>query len=262
MPVSPNICFADNQFLEASMMTVSSEDSDYPIENILDPIRSRLFKPLSNTFNIVIDLGVNASVGFIGIVGPLSAYFGISDAATITIEANNINDFVSPPFTTTATPELTGVFKFVDGANDYRYWKVSIDDNTNPTIMELGYLYFGDYLQLESRTLSKGFSSGVVDPTKQVTSMSGALYYDEKQKYHRFNGLSLGYIPAADRRLLEKMYYDNGKSTPMFVSIDPNLKISEEYGELTKLMVFENAPSVNHHFDDVYSVGFSLRESV
>jgi hypothetical protein len=262
MPDSNNICFMDNQFLEASMLTVSSEDSDFPIENLLDPIRSRLFKPLTNVFNIVIDLGVNASVEFIGLVGPLSSFFGISDAATITIEANNINDFVTPPFTTTATPELTGVFKFIDDDNDFRYWKISIDDNTNPDIMELGFLYFGDYIQLADRTVSKGFTAGVVDNTRQVESMNGTLYYDEKQKYHRFNGLGLGYIPAEDRRLLEKMYFDNGKSTPMFVSLDPNLKISVEHGELTKLMVFDNAPSINHHFDDVYSMGFSLRESV
>ncbi len=261
---SPNVLFGDNQYLQASYVTPSSEDSDYPIENLVDVVRSRIFKPLSNTFNLVIDLQTNATVKLITLHSPLADYFSISDAGSITIEANSILDWGSPPFSKTMTIEETGAFLFIDQAtdSDFRYWRVVIDDNTNPTIMSLGYLYFGDYTQLTSRTVSKGFSSGVKDPTKSTSSMNGTLYFDEKQRYHVFNGLSLGYIPAADRRTLEKMYYDNGKSTVMPVSIDPNLKVSEEYGELTKLMYFENAPSVKHHFDDVYSMNFSMREVV
>jgi hypothetical protein len=267
MLTSPNVVFMDNQQLTASNITVSSENSDYPKENMIDTVRSRVFKPAdaaTNIFNITIDLGSNATCNFLGIVSPLEDYFTISDAATITIEANNINDFVSPPFSTTATPELTGVFKFFDESvdTDYRYWKISFDDSTNPTTLSIGYIYLGDLTQLTSRTVSKGFSTSAVDPSKADSSMNGTLYFDEKQRYHMFNGLSLGYIPAADRRTLEKLFYDNGKSSPMFVSLDPNLKVSEEYGELTKLMRFETQPSVQHHFDDVYSMSFSMREVV
>jgi len=277
MPTLNNIVFCDNQYLEASMITASSEESGYPIENIVDPIRSRIYKPTSNAFTLTIDriykptsnaftltidLGVNASIDFVGMVGPISDYFGISDAATITLEANSINDFTTPPYSVSITPELTGIFKFLDGNTDYRYWKWTIDDTGNPEDVNIGYIYMGDYTQLADRTVSKGFSTTMVDPTKSTTSMDGTVYYDEKQKYHKFQGLSLGYIPADDRRSLEKLYWDNGKSTPMFVSLDPNLSFSEEYGELTKLVVWENAPSVTHHFDDVYSMSISLRESI
>jgi hypothetical protein len=261
---SPNVLWGDNQQIEASMLTPSSEDSDFPIENILDAVRSRIYKPTSNIFNITIDLGVNADIKLMTLHSPLADYFSISDAGSITLEGNNIDDFTTPPFSESVTIEETGAFLFINDATDssYRYWKLSVDDNTNPKIISLGYFFLGGVTQLTSRTVSKGFSSGVKDETKTVKSMNGTLYFDKKQKYHVFNGLSLGYIPAADRRTLEKMYYDNGKSTVMPVSLDPNLKVSEEYGELTKLMYFENAPSVNHQFDDVYSVNFSMREVV
>jgi len=262
MPTVNNICFADNQQLTDSMITASSTESGFPVSNMLEPIRSRIYKPTSNVFTLTIDLGVNASINFVGMVGPISEYFAISDAATVTLEANNINDFATPPFSVSITPELTGIFKFLDGDTDYRYWKWSIDDSSNPEDVNIGYIYMGDYTQLSSRTVSKGFNTTAVDPSKQVTSMDGSVYYDEKQKYHRFQGLSLGFIPADDRRTLEKLYWDNGKTTPMFVSLDPNLKLSDEHGELTKLMIWENSPGVTHHFDDVYSMNFSLRESV
>ena len=265
MPTSPNICFMDNNLLTAANMTVSSEHADYPKKNMVDTVRSRVFKPLdaaTNIFNITIDLGVNASCDFLGIVSPIADYFTISDAATITIEANNINDFAAPPFSTTATPELTGVFKFLDNDTSYRYWKISFDDSTNPVTLSIGYIYLGDYTQLTSRTVSKGFTTTAVDPTISTSSMNGTQYFDERQRYHTFNGLSLGYIPAADRRILEKLYWDNGKSSPMFVSLDPNLKLSEDYGEMTKLMYWTNSPNVSHHFDDVYSLNFSMREVV
>ena len=261
---SPNVLWGDNQTVTAAMITPSTENASYPIENIVDPVRSRVYKPTSNTFNFVIDLQTNATIKMITFHSPLAEYFSISDAATITVEANSVLSWTSPPFTKTMTVEETGAFLFIDQAtnSDYRYWRILVADATNPTIISLGYFYMGDYTQLTSRTVSKGFSAGVRDETKTIKSMNGTLYFDEKQRYHVFNGLSLGYIPATDRRALEKMYYDNGKSTVMPISLDPNLKISEDYGELTKLMYFENAPSVNHHFDDVYSMAFSMREVV
>jgi hypothetical protein len=252
----------DNQFLDESLMTVSSVDSSYPVSNMLDPVRSRVFKPTTNTFTIEVDLQYNANINFIGVVGPLSRSFGISEVATITLEANNIDDFTLPPFSQTLTPTTSGILTFLDGDTAYRYWKLSIDDSTNPVDVEIGYLYLGDLTQLTDRTVNKGFTAGVVDPTKSATSMNGTLFFDEKQKYHRFNGLGLGYLSGDDRKTIEDLYYRIGKGNPFFISIDPNLKISDEQAELTKLVVFENAPGVAHKFDNKYSLSFSLREVV
>ena len=80
MPTLNNICFMDNQFLDESLMTVSSVDSSYPVSNMLDPIRSRIFKPTTNVFTIHADLQYNANINFIGVVGPLSRSFGIAAA--------------------------------------------------------------------------------------------------------------------------------------------------------------------------------------
>ena len=252
----------ENQFLDESLMTVSSVDPAYPVSNMIDGVRSRIFKPLANNFTIDIDLKYNANINFIGMVGPLSKSFSISEVATITLEANNINDFTSPPYTKTLTITPAGILEFLDGDTSFRYWRISIDDSLNPSPIDIGYLYLGDYTQLEARTINKEFSAGVVDQTKVVQSMNGTLFFDEKQKYHRFNGLGLGYLSASDRKLVEDMYWRIGKSTPIFVSLDPNLCISEEQAELTKFMVFEGQPSVNHKFNDKYSMSFSLREVV
>jgi len=259
---SNNIVFGDNQYLETSMLTPSSEDADYPIENIVDTIRSRVFKPLSNTFTIDIDLEVNASVKLIALFGPISEYFGISDAATITIKANNINDFVTPAYTDTMTIDENGAYLFIDAATntDFRYWQVGIDDNTNPDIIKHGYLYKGDITQPQSKTINKGFRSKIVDPTKKLTTIDGSEFFNEKQKFNRIDGLALGYVPIDDRLVLEKMYWDNGKATPMVISLDPNLKISNSYSNLTKLMKWEDSPNVVHNFDDVYSMSFTINE--
>ena len=114
MPTINNICFMENQQLTTTNVIASSEESGYPIENIVDPIRSRIYKTTSNVFTLTIDLGVNASIDFVGMVGPISEYFGISDAATITLKANSIPaSWGSPPFSQVITPELTGIFAFL-----------------------------------------------------------------------------------------------------------------------------------------------------
>jgi len=260
MAVSKFFGIMDNNLLTATNLTPSKEDSSYPIENLLDATsRSKVFKPTSNDFNFTIDLGWNAEIKFIGMVGPSDEIFGISPSASITIQANNINDFAAPPYELTTSPTYRGLYVFLH--ESYRYWKITIDDS-QPTVNSIGYFYMGDMTQLATRTINRGFSSEIVDQTRAIQALDGTLYFDEKPKFHTFSGLSLGYLSASDRATLEKVYFDNGRSTPMFFTLDPTGMLSSDLAEFTKLMYFQDPPKVGHEFNDLFSMSFQLREVI
>lgn len=249
----------DNNLLTETNMISSKEDSSYPVENLLNPSRGKLFKPTSNNFNFSIDFGWNAYIQFIGMVGPLDEVFGISPSANITIQANNINDFTSPPYERAVKATYRGLYVFLE--ESYRYWKITINDNS-PTVNSIGYFYMGDMTQLTTRTINKGFNSNMVDQTRVIQALDGSLYFDKKPIYHSFSGLSLGYLSAQDRETLEGVFYKNGIGTPMFFSLDPSGMISDNLFEFTKLMIFKSAPSVSHEFNEKFSMSFDLVEVI
>ena len=261
MTVSKYFCVMDNNYLTASNLVASKEDSSYPIENILTTVRGQVFKPTSNNFNFTIDLSYNAEVKCIAMIGKLDSIFGISPSAVITVQANNINDFSgTTPYEASLTATYQGVYHFLH--ESYRYWKITINDSS-PTVNEISYFYLGDSTQLETRTINRGFSSALVDPTRVITAMDGSIYFNEKPKYHVFSGLSMGYLSSNDREIIEKLYFDKGKNTPMLFSIDPTGQIlSENIHQFTKLMIFEDAPTVSHEFNNLFSMRFDLREVI
>lgn len=68
--------------------------------------------------------------------------------AIVTLQANSIDDFTSPPFdeTLTITDNYTTLF-FT--AAEYRYWKLVISDNGNADgYIEVGEIFLGNYLEL------------------------------------------------------------------------------------------------------------------
>jgi len=265
MTITKHIRFMDNQYLTTSNTTASSEEALYPWSNALNDIRSKIYKPTSNIFDITIDLGINLPVTFIGIVGPKDSVFSISDQATVTLQGNNINDFVTPPFDETLTVTQRGIFGVFDDESDassYRYWKLSIDDNTNPSIVNIGYIYLGDHIPLIERTISKGFGKQEIDPSIQLQSQNGTKYFDERPKSTLFSALLMSHMDADERRLIEQFFYDFGRHKRFFCSLDPSLLVSNSLDEMTRLFNFEGNPSLGHNFDDVYTVGFSLRESI
>jgi len=260
-----SIRFMGNNYATASTLSASTENSSYPIENAVDTVRSRLYKPTSKVFWLDFDFGYQASCTFLGIIGAKEEIFTISDSATITIKGNNVASFSSPAFEETLTRSDDGIFAFFDdtgGAASYRYWRINVDDSSNPEIPSIGYVYLGDYITITERNINRGFTKRIVDNSIMSQAINGTTYSQQFSRYTRFENLGLGYMPAADRRELEQFMYDFGKYKPFFVSLDPDLDYSTEYGELTKFCIFEGEPQLTNWTNDVYSMSFSLREVI
>lgn len=273
MTITKNIRFYDNQFLDTSNTDVVTGEADHPFSNALSPVRSMTYVPDYSTYrtwHIEADFGYNAPVSLVAIVPKLGEVFNVSEAATITLKANNIDDFTSPPFSQTIVASDYGLFCHIDNSEGgYRYWRLDVDDSVNPLNdnpgyypVELAYIYFGDHVNITERTINRGFSKQEVDPSRDQVSMSGTRYFEERQKYLELNSMGLGYMPADERRLLEQMFYDFGTHDPFFVSLDPSLEFSDYDWELTRFMRFKSAPTLRNFHSDVYSMAFSLQEVV
>lgn len=215
----------------------------------------------------VFDLGYAATITFFAAIGPLDEVFGISSAATIKLQANNLPQWSSPPLDLTLTRYDGGLFRFLDDQEDtgYRYWRFYYEDKYNPLGPEgisIGHIYLGDYTTFSNREVGHGYEKVINDPTNVSVSENGALYFDQKTKFSTFDGVSLEVLERDNKDYLETLFQAKGIHTPFYVSIDPLGNYTDSIDELTKYVVFADAPRFRHIYRDMFSTSLKLRELV
>lgn len=213
---------------------------------------------------VTFDLGYNHDVTFFSVISTLDQLFPLSSTATLNLHANNLDQWDSPPLSVSLTRSDGGLFKFMDDiTTGYRFWRFEYIDKYNPLGpdgIQIGYIYLGDYTTLTNRNISNKFIKSFVDPSIIQTSESGALYFDQKTKYAKFDSLSIEYLDRDQRDSLEQLFYNFGKTTPFFVSLDPTLCISNELYDMTKYVVFNSEPQWRHVVRDLFTMSLSFRE--
>lgn len=214
----------------------------------------------------IFDLGYNYEPTFFACISPLSEVFSTSRTGTISIQANNINSWDSPPFDVTLSRTDDGVFKFFDDqtSTGYRYWKFKIVDKLNtggPEGLSFGHLYIGDYITLDDRNIGNGIQFDLIDPSERLTSENGAIYFNTRTKYYRISSASIKYLNETDRVTIKNMFNKLGMTTPFYISVDPREGISSDQ-EMTKYVIFDDQPTFNHIISSIFNFSFSVREVV
>lgn len=220
------------------------------------------------------DLGYEANVTTFFCIGSLSEKFSISSDATILLKANNINDetqWESPPLEINLAEYRSdaGIYLFLDSLLEdtrYRFWRFHIEDKYNHQgpleCVRISNIYLGDYIYLNNRNIQNGFAKTVIDPTERSESEAGSLYWDTKTKYTIISSAGFAFIDKDDRETLERLYNRIGTSTPIYISIDPNLKITNELSDMTFFCVYNEAPTMSHVIFDKFNYLISFRELI
>ena len=79
--------------VENSVLTASSENASFPLENLKDDRRTKVYRSLSNTDSIVLDMGGFRPIDSFMLVDHTLHGFNLS---TLTLELNSVNNWVSP----------------------------------------------------------------------------------------------------------------------------------------------------------------------
>lgn len=218
---------------------------------------------------ITMDMGFNATMTFLGLIGPLNEVFSINEGATVKLLGSNLNQWTTPPLSITLDVTDKGILRHLDDQTDtaYRFWRIELDDTASPNPagpegVSIGNLYLGDYITLSNRNVGIGFDKGDVDKSDVEESTSGVLHFDRKTKYQTISGASIGLLDKADKDTLSAMYEKLGNTTPFYVSLDPTLAVTDELTELTLYVVFPVEPRLIHIIAETYSMSLSFRELV
>lgn len=196
---------------------------------------------------IAVDFGYHANIGFLGLVCDAIAEFPLTPMATIKIQANTIDLFTAPPLDRTLTRNSEGIFEFFDTDDfSYRYWRLTILDNTAIDDPYIGYMYLGEYTKFTERYNSQGAVTFIDDNSDLAISESGQVYSLNKPLQRQYDSLGFEMLNPADKDLLSRIWKRFKKSEPFFVSVDPKLEITSALKESTFMCRFKEKPEFTH----------------
>lgn len=215
--MTTNFCSEDQ-----TVITASSVDSNFPVANLKHQFRSKRWRSTGVTSEwVVFDLQTTESIDSVVFLWPKEDGITLSNTAVVKIQANATNVWTSPAVDQTLTIDNTYVLAshFFSTDQNYRYWRVVIQDAGNPNgYVELGVVWLGKGLSIPNA--QNGFKFELQDTSVHTQTAFGHDYTDE---YPQVATLTFQYktMDYSDIQTLENAFRQNGTRLPVLVALDP-----------------------------------------
>lgn len=249
------ITFYANNLVDQATITASSTNAQFPVSNLKDPRRTKVFRSTSNTTSVVFDLMETSDIdAFILVSNPILG-FGFS---TVTIEANGTDSWSSPAFTTSfsfSTKHGIGI-KDLDAVISYRFVRFSFTSTLG--FVEVANVFIGKKSQT-NRGISYNWTYKDEDISKQAENRYGQKFVDIIGRQREFSGA----IQNLDKDNLDIFFetYDlKGKSHPFFIKIGDSA-IMNEVERYSAMVYFKSMPTISNRFFNNYSLSIQLEEA-
>ncbi len=227
--------------LPATVLTASNINSNFPASNLQNMLRSKRVRTSTGTttLELVIDIGTTEDVDSVIMMWPKEDGIRLTDDATVKIQANATDVWTAPAVNQTLTidNDYSVASHFFSTDQSYRYWRISIEDATNPyEYIELGMCWIGKALEVDNA--SNGFKWKDMDRSNSISNEFGHKYIDE---YPITSALEFQFenLTYAQIETLVQAYRLNGSSKPVIVALDQTEVVFDKdhfliYGTMSK----------------------------
>jgi hypothetical protein len=242
--------------VDQATLTASTENASFPVENIQDYRRSKVFRSTSNSDNIVLDFGSASDVNTFFIVPDKRNGFGV---ATITLEFNSSDSWGAPAATETITFSETHDlgFKEFTATHSYRYCRIVLTSTLG--YCEIANIFLGVKNNVV-RGIKFGWSYKDAEIVNQKANRYGQIFSDIISRQKQIS-CSIQYMDKDNLDEFFKAYDLCGESKPFFIRIGCD-EMSNDYRRFSGMVFFKDVPSVVNNNFNKYSVSMQLAEAM
>lgn len=216
----------DNLLDTAAVITPSTEDAAFPVENLYDKRPGKPFKFTTTSGNIVIDLGSAQSVSAIALIN-----HSIPAGASAYIEGHTSDEWSDPDVSEEIVVTAVNTHKTFTAASK-RYWRLVVDCST--VTAKIGELILGNAVDL-SQNYNWEWPDG-----HHWLNVNAATEFSQRWSYHRTKtrsySLSFAVNDTTKDEILTLLNATNGGAIPfvfinnddeaVYVTADDNLDVT------------------------------------
>jgi len=251
-----NSCFkmyAEN-LVDQATLTASSENALFPVSNLQDPRRSKVYRSTSNSDNIVLDFQESSEINGIFIVADKRSGFGVS---TVTVEFNGTNTWGSPAHTETITLSEKHNIGYLELASTISYRFARIVLTSVLGYCELSKVFIGKDIGL-TRTIGFGWTIKDEELSQKQKNRYGQTFVDVITR-QKIIGAALRNMQKEDLAIFNDMMDLVGETKPVYIKLGDDTMV-DDYRRFSGPVYFDDVPTItNAHFNR-YNLSMSLRE--
>jgi len=239
--------------VDNSTLTASSENLLFPVSNIQDSRRSKVFRSTTNSDSIVFDMQETSTIDTIFIVADKRAGFGVS---TVTVEFNATNTWGAPAYSTAVTFSTIHGIGFVELATPIAYRFARVVMASTLGYCELSKIFIGSSLAL-TRSINFGWTIKDEELSQKSRNRYNQLFVDviSRQKIINF---SMSYLDKNDLDLINSVLDDRGETKPFYIILGCDTMVNDNR-RFSGPVFLDDIPTITNPFFNKYSLTTSVR---
>lgn len=251
--MSFKIC-SDN-LVDQSTITPSTVNALFPVSNLKDNRRSKVFRSTTNSDSIIFDFQETSKINTVFIVADKRAGFGISTAV---IEFNATSNFTSPAYSIAVPFSTKFGIGFVEFPNtvEYRFARLRVTSSLG--YCEVSKLFIGEYLDMER---SIGFGWSIKDDELSTKSFNryGQMFSDVIIRQKTIT-ITYKLINKDDLDLINSMLDAKGETKPFYIILGCDNMVNDNRRFSGPVYLNDTPSIVNSHFNR-YGLTLTMKEA-
>lgn len=239
--------------IDQSTITASTENAVYPVSNIQDHRRTKVYRSTANTANVVIDFGETSDIDTIFVLAEKRNGFGFN---TITFEFNGTSDFTTPAFSQVVTVSEVHSLGHAEFTQiSYRFCRIVMTST-------LGYCELAKVFIGTAATINRGINFGWSLKDEELSQKSFNRYGQQftdvitRQKKISF---AFSYLDKDNLQLLNNILDYHGETKPIWFKIG-DVSMSDDYRRTSGAFLLEDVPQVSNTHFNKYNMALTFKE--
>lgn len=236
-----------------STLTASSENALFPVSNLKDNRRTKVFRSTSNSSSVIIDFQETSEIDTIFILAEKKNGFGFN---TITFEFNGTSSFTSPAYSKTVSfSEKFGIGHEEFTKIQYRFCRIVMTSTIG--FCELSKVYIGSKATLQ-RSIKFGWNIKDEDLSLKSTNRYGQIFSDIITTQKKIN-FAFSLLNKEDLATINSIIDAHSETKPIWFTIGNNTMI-EDYRRTSGAFYLTDVPQITNSNFNKYNLSMSLAE--
>jgi hypothetical protein len=244
----------DENLVGQATLTASSENLLFPVSNIQDSRRSKVFRSTNNSTNIVIDMRETSAINTIFVVADKRSGFGVS---TIAVEFNATNSWGAPAYSVAVPFSTIHSLGFVElpSTINYRFARVVMTSTLG--YCELSKIFIGSSLAL-TRSINFGWTIKDEELSQKSRNRYNQLFLDVISRQKTIN-FSMSYVDKVDLALINGLLDRAGETKPVYMILGCDTMVDDNR-RFSGPVFLDDIPTITNPFFNKYSLSMTVRE--